>query len=68
MLLAALALGPGLARAGQATVSDTTLGETVFVVPAGVASLHATVVGAPGGTVYASPGGAGAAVTGDIAV
>jgi hypothetical protein len=51
----ALAAGGGLvgarpARAATATVTDATVGETPFVVPAGVTGVTVALTGAPGGT------------------
>jgi len=56
--------------AGTVTCSFTSQGETGFVVPQGVGSVTASVVGAQGGADYAAdvPGGLGAQASGVIAV
>lgn len=67
----AAALPAGCSQGGPtATCTYTAQGETAFVVPAGVTSVTATVVGAQGGTSFVggASGGLGAQATGTIAV
>ncbi len=69
-LLAILAVGAATARAATTTTTFASPGEYSFTVPAGVSSLTAVVVGAPGGACppARTSGGRAAAVTVSVAV
>jgi len=68
--LLALGLATAAARAGTVMQTDSTIGETTFVVPAGVSSLQIEAVGGTGGEAGGdlAIGGPGAAVAGTLAV
>jgi hypothetical protein len=69
VLAAALALPAGAEAAETASLSFTSTGEHALVVPAGVTSVRATLVGGNGGAgKKGAPGGAPATVTATLAV
>ena len=57
------------ANAAPVSVTYTTVGESVFVVPPGVRSVEVSLTGARGGSGHrGEPGGLGATVSGRVAV
>jgi Glycine rich protein len=72
-LLLAIVLGaPSASASGSMTSTFTTPGESTFTVPAGVTTITVDATGGQGGGGYTTPGGceggAGASVTGTLAV
>src|SRR5215212_7148648 len=67
-MLGVAALAPGAHAATETHTFTRTGGEQALVVPDGVASVHAVVVGADGGAADSATGGDAFLITGDIAV